>query len=115
MTITELLDRSRRELLDLSTRNRLLAVPPRVVLLDTLAPVQEAVRQSMADLEQRLQTMLTHQHPALREVRPQVSSLQGRGGPRHRWHWAASVGPLQRHWVFLTDAQGKVLGQYESR
>ena len=41
MTITELLDRSRRELLDLSTRNRLLAVPPRVVLLDTLAPVQE--------------------------------------------------------------------------
>ena len=27
MTITELLDRSRRELLDLSTRNRLLAVP----------------------------------------------------------------------------------------
>ena len=92
-----------------------LDAPPRVVLLDTLTPVQEAVRQSMADLEQRLQTLLANQHPALREVRPQVSSLQGRGGPRHRWHWAASVGPLQRHWVFLTDAQGKVLGQYESR
>ena len=92
-----------------------LDAPPSAVLLDTLTPVQKAMRESMADIEQRLQTMMANQHSVLRDVCPQVSSLQSSGGSRHRWHWAAPVGPLQCHWIILTDAQGSVLGEYESR
>ena len=89
--------------------------PTPVVFSDTLATIQRVTDRRMSDLEERLQTMLAERHPNLRDIRPNLSSITGPDGTRHRWHWAAATGPFQRHCVTLTDIGGDVISEFESR
>ena len=88
MTITELLDRSRRELLDLSTRNRLLAVPLEARTARLVRVVDELSREVYRILveEKRSMSFLPCREGSEEESLPQPeeASAAGAAARRHR-------------------------------